>query len=376
MRRRWIVCATGGLFAVAVVLLLLAYFLPFGKIVFTDADASLYTLLLRRKIDIAERIPSRKLLISGGSSSLEGFHAEAIEQSLGIPCVNFAVGAGAGYDLILYETAKRLHPGDMVLVAPEFDVYLADQPSITPPTALTSYMLGSDFFRTLSVPDLSRYIWLLPFPQLAQFAFSGKDGAETAQSIDLDHILTTHGDVIYSDPPETYREALKKNLSLIKDLYPPLLYDFQGVSDLRKRRFDQVVTSFIVHCRQRNIDVLFTYPNSYRSDALDPEKMTLLGAAIKAYYEEKGVPFLGAFEDSRFPLDCLNDTFYHLNGQGRRVRTARLIEDLRPFVPAVGGIASTVSGLGNGFPKRRPLFFQASSPPSADVASRFRLAGP
>ncbi len=319
----------GGLAALLLLPLLAVYLYPFGKIEFDDPEAATYAILLRRKIELMERPAGPRFVIAGGSSSLEGFEAETVGKALGRPGVNFAVGAGVGYAFILHETARHLRPGDTVLLAPEFENYFVDTPVVNKAAARTSYMVGSDFFRSLPPGDAMRCVSLLPLSELAAFVLPfGPSVPPNRFSIDVDKVLTGYGDVIFFDPVEKHRQALLANVELMEESLGSMLERFKGVDEIRSRRFHRLLTAFVEDCRGRGITVLATYPCSFRSEKLDARNMRHFAEAIRYYYRSQNVPFVGGFEETRFPLGDMYDTFYHVNAAGRRQRTASLIEAL------------------------------------------------
>ena len=53
---------------------------------------------------------------------------------------------------------------------------------------------------------------------------------------------------------------------------------------------------------------------------------------ILLHQDIKNIPFINKPEDYIFDDNLFYDTVYHLNREGRELRTKSFIEDLRPFI--------------------------------------------
>src|SRR5689334_19236212 len=84
-------------------------------------------LIMRAKLDVADSLPSPKILLVGGSNVRFGFSAEQIERDTRVPAVNLALSADLGVDYLLYLTRSVAKPGDTVVMALEYDFYDSDE---------------------------------------------------------------------------------------------------------------------------------------------------------------------------------------------------------------------------------------------------------
>ena len=74
-----------------------------------------------------------------------GINAEEIERQTGFPTANFGTNAGLGPSIILHLTRKVCRPGDTVLLAFEYELYLGEDLTLgTADEVLMNYILGHD----------------------------------------------------------------------------------------------------------------------------------------------------------------------------------------------------------------------------------------
>ncbi len=81
--------------------------------------------IYQKKQAYARSISGPKIVIVAGSSGHYGISAAQIEDHFKIPTVNFHSHADLT-DLYFYESTKNLNPGDLVIMAPEYQLYFCD----------------------------------------------------------------------------------------------------------------------------------------------------------------------------------------------------------------------------------------------------------
>jgi len=87
---------------------------------------------------------ARKIVVIGGSSSLFGVRCQTIAAETGIPCVNMAVTAGLGIDLILAKAEDAIRPGDILLLPLEYDFYTAEAKVMRDNATANTYLATYD----------------------------------------------------------------------------------------------------------------------------------------------------------------------------------------------------------------------------------------
>jgi hypothetical protein len=87
----------------------------------------------------------------------------------------------------------------------------------------------------------------------------------------------------------------------------------------------------------KGASVYFTWPavvdhpdsRCYEGEVFPRESLEAYAREIESLVESEGFQFIGSFDDSRFPADCLLDTYYHLTQRCALIRTGGLVKKLR-----------------------------------------------
>jgi hypothetical protein len=96
--------------------------LPQTRLARPGADIAWTASLYTDKERIAAAITGPRILAVGGSATLFSFDSETASRRLGMPVVNFGTHAGMGLTYILDRASRILRPGDIVLLAPEYEL--------------------------------------------------------------------------------------------------------------------------------------------------------------------------------------------------------------------------------------------------------------
>src|SRR5215467_3789190 len=86
-------------------------------------EESLWTsAALAKKLALAARIDGPKIVLLSGSNAHVGLKAEMIAAATHRPAVNLATNAGLGPQYLFYSAKSALRPGDIVILALEYEM--------------------------------------------------------------------------------------------------------------------------------------------------------------------------------------------------------------------------------------------------------------
>jgi hypothetical protein len=252
------------------------------------------------KMELLKNTPSPKIVFVGGSNLAYGLDSALIKEAFSIPVVNMGLQRGLGLEFMFNQVNPYLNRGDIVVIVPEYmlltgdksyyDLYymiqaaaltnnwrsLANKPVIEIADALLKnnkavFFYGSDI-------DTSRYGF-------------NKEGDETA------HLTLPNSNSLNIDDHED-----TVNLVTIKQIY-----------------------NFMTENSGRGIITLVIYPclenNYYIQHA-----STI--AAIAENLNNQGIKVLSKPQDFVYDKAYFYNSIYHLNSQGRKLRTNKIIQVL------------------------------------------------
>lgn len=286
--------------------------------------------IVEMKIKIARAITRPKLLIVAGSSALYGISAEEIERQTGYPTVNFGTNAGLGPAITLHLTRKVCLPGDTVLLAFEYELYLGeDLAHGTADEVLMNYILGHDrdYVLSLSLYTQGKLALMTPRDRFwsglrAVFQKPVQDPIAVAGIRELVSTINSHGDQTHAVPERRLAQNERRRLvSSIPALgFPPSVPGFQPIRE------------FCTWAKGNNVRVLATFPNICHRPEYDLPAAKQMPAQFRAFFESIGVPVLGDLSESMLPEEEMFDTYYHPLRSAAIRRTQRLLVHLAPHL--------------------------------------------
>ena len=264
-----------------------------------------YNLAIIDKHRILENTASPKIVLVGGSNLAFGIDSAAIQNTFHVPVVNFGINMGFGLARILDDVSPFLNSGDILIIVPEYEHFTNEWNGSSP-----AYELIFDARQY-------RFLWSLYYGLPSKF----------------DIYLSTHLKTIIArfTPPNPHaysRYGFNEYGDYVKHLtmenLPFIPVENIGViNHAYLGRFFQMVDNFAA----RGITIAFSYPSfeeqSYRNSA---GVIAELDAAFRA---KENLLVISKPESYCFPTVLFYDTVYHLNKEGRDIRTAQLIADLQ-----------------------------------------------
>ena len=269
------------------------------------------------QVELLKNTPGPRIILAGGSNVALGLDAELMQKKLGLPVINDGLHAGLGV-VPLRELMEYIRAEDVIIISLEYTmfsikevmkgdpVFLADWIEFDPHR--TVYLFdpweeAPGIFATLLQRKVNR--------QLGTWLYHGSMGDVRAYFVGKS--FDANGDFI---------GHLKENVepaSKISDLPYPVV-------KLKKEIF-VFLEDFHQFARARGATVYFEAPASRRTNCIATGE-TQMANFFKMFKTKSSIPLLTPFEQVCMADKYFFDTPYHLNAQGRRIKTERLIENL------------------------------------------------
>jgi hypothetical protein len=283
----------------------------------TNSSSNNYNAAQIDKLNTWRKTPVPRIIFIGGSNLAFGLDSARLGQELGVHVVNMGHQATFGLRYLMDSVLQLSHPGDCVIMVPEYE------------------HLGQEvYYGGSALIDLAGYTgnWSL----LRYNGLAGLLAANTA-------IRSMQPERIYNPPYS------RNSFNRVGDNTAHLTMPAGHVTHYTiSTTIDPVpineLTQFGLACKKRNIRLYIGFPASMRSFyELNKDIIVKLTNRL----QQARIPLLGqhpeefVFDDSYF-----FDTVYHLNAQGRQLRTDRLIallrsqKDCMPIAQKVNGGSS------------------------------------
>lgn len=257
-----------------------------------------------------------KIVIIGGSSVAFGIKSPLIEDSLGLPVVNFGLYGPLGTTIMMDLTRGHINRGDVVVLAPETDRQ-----------TMSMYFNGESMWQACD-SDLTMLLKVRPhnwgemlgiFWQFGQrkltFYRYGKpqpDGVYDHSSFD------EYGDIVYTRAQHAEDDWY--------DTEVPVDLDTSIVED----EFIDYVNDYIAYCEKQGAAVYWSWP-PMNALAIQQDETGIL--AYATFIRERiHCQIISNITDCIMDPVYFYDTNYHVTDLGAALHSARLIRDLNNFI--------------------------------------------
>jgi hypothetical protein len=258
-----------------------------------------------------EKLGSPKIILLGGSNLTFSVDSKMLHDSLGYEVVNMSLHAGYGLHYMLNEVKENIGENDIVIAAPEYDLFLTSSHYGDATTAelLFVYPQGAGYFDqpfgliTHWKPCIS-----ISQGMVKRFVRNTQKSNDGVYSRDA---FNEYGDDVGHLQAESFFANEKHEIRCLEmenfnEATLAELSDFASLIKSKKARF-------FISCPSLAASV-------YDS----------VGAnVIFKKLSDAGLPVISHPDEYVFADTLIYDTRYHLNAQGRESRTKKLIGDLR-----------------------------------------------
>lgn len=272
------------------------------------------------QVELLKNTPGPRILLAGGSNVALGLDAELMQQTLGLPVINDGLHAGLGV-VPLKELKDYIHAGDVIVISLEYSMFsnldtlqgdpafLADWIEFAPRRTVYLFDPWIDapgIYATMLQRKVNRQVDIFlhggSLEETRAF-FEGKSFDANGDFIGhlRDNVEPT------SKIPDTGYPVVRLNDEIFV-----FLMDFQHFA------------------RALGATVYFEAPASRHSNCLATGKSQMENFFI-TFEQKSSIPVLTSMDEVCMPDKYFFDTPYHLNAQGRELRTKRLIRNLLNF---------------------------------------------
>jgi hypothetical protein len=275
-------------------------------------------------IKLLKKTPSPRIILAGGSNVSFGIDAELMQQTLGMPVINDGLHAGLGL-ASLRELQEYIREGDVIIISLEYNLFTNQDVMEGDPVFLSDWIEYSPRrIKYLSNPLTETpgiYAIMLQRKvnrQVNTYLFGGS--LNEVRSVFVGTKYDLNGDFI------GHLQAASMNWQKI----PVTPYPVSGLQEdifVFLERFNQIA-------QEKGAKVYFEAPSSRQSNC-KATRETRMADFFKSFTERSSIPLLTPLEEVCLPNKYFFDTEYHLNAQGRELRTKRLIENLRNLTAAL-----------------------------------------
>jgi hypothetical protein len=276
-------------------------------------------------IDLKEEIliknkNQKKIVVLGGSNVAFGIDSIAIEKELEMKAINFGCMAGIGPEILLSKIKQYITSGDIVFFCWEYGLYRFKRTESN--FTYLNLIFGPCTTQRSSFPIIDQIKLSLTYPT-----------SHVRSSIEVAYNSFVNPD-IYKCPwffdkygnIRSNQEQIIEKQELINSPLSALMTELTITDEVK-----EILTDFVYSCRNKNIKVLSTWPNTFNNPKYIKNKIVEKNfITIKDFWLNLDVPMIGDPKDSMLSAEFFYDTYYHLNSKGVETRTKKLIKNLKP----------------------------------------------
>lgn len=264
------------------------------------------------KQQLVQDTPGERILVVGGSSVPYSIQCEQVAEAAGMPCIALGATAYLGLEYYLALIDDELHPGDIVILAPEFAML---QNAVSYSTTWMAVENSPSLLAALPVsywPGMVSSYYTYSRQKLDLLRQKGAPTA-TAQEQYTAFGFGPWGDIV------TERESI---LESGYDKNNILTLDDSSLSD----DVVKAVRRFVKKAQKAGATVVLTWAPfdtlAYTGTAQQLEE-------FQAQLESRtGLAYVGCLTDCMLPAELFYDSNNHLTSEGAELRTRMLLDDL------------------------------------------------
>lgn len=263
-----------------------------------------------------EKLPSPKLVLVGGSSVAYGIDSQLLQDSLKIPVMNMSFQYFLGTDFLLKQVKEHLKTGDVLVISFE---HIAEAKGTTKEKLIVQsfYPKAKEWIVYDGVQDYLQGNLLLKTDKIKSIFYRSLLPVKIEPTIeDTINIF--------------FRKGLNKQGDLVGHLNNPSMKKIPNSVLNYTLDFKNTIDNVNYHVEEiekNGVKVYFSFC-PYNKSAFDANK-DAIERMKKITYKEANYTFLDTPEDNVFNDSLFQDMSYHLNKNGRRIRTLQLLKKLK-----------------------------------------------
>ena len=286
-------------------------------------DAIFSSSIIDKKEEVLiENQKEKKIVIVGGSNVAFGIDSIKVEEEFGIKAINFGCMAGIGPEILLSKIKQHISSGDIVLFCWEYGLYRFKRTESN--FTYLNLIFGPCSEQRNNFPIFDQIKLSLNYPTsrirtsvaVAYNPFANPNIFRCSWDFDA-----------YGNVRSNQKQIVKKQ-ELINSPLSALMTDLTITETV-----NEILTEFVYSCRNKNIKILSTWPNTFSNPQyFNNSNVEKNFSTINKFWQDLNVPMISTPSDSMFSAEFFHDTYYHLNAEGVRIRTEKLIENLKPHL--------------------------------------------
>lgn len=275
-----------------------------------------YTASIIEKYKRLESLPSPKIVLIAGSNFAYGINSEMIEKSFQKPVVNMAMHYDYGTEFMLRQIQNELHEGDTVIMGFE---YIID----------TEGDIGEKIQMAKVFPKAEEWF---DYKDILQYISENARVRISSLRLTLERLASNEEVEPTVDDTTSifFRRAINQYGDLVSHLNNPSLKTIPPaiINDHVSMHLAIAdMNAFYRKMKKRGVKVYYSYP-SYAQSSYQHDK-AIIKKLESEFMKEAEFPVLGKLEDFVFADSLCQDMVYHLNANGRDIRTQKLIDLLK-----------------------------------------------
>ena len=280
-----------------------------------DNDPSDYLASIIDKHARLKSISSSRIILAGGSNLAFGVDSKMIESQLKMPVCNMSLHAGLGLEFILNELKSEMRKGDVVFLSLEYFM-LKDGDYQLKKKAMEYYPEAGKFFNDSFLGDLNYYMERKRTAMHDNF-FLLKNKLLHPASIGSFEVKNS---TVYR------RDCFNEYGDVVCQLDQPGSIRAEDIDKFRYSEYEGIVllNSFYRKAQSTGVKVYFVYPNFPQS--VFDNNADVIHQYANTLSAKLAIPVLNDPEYFVMNDSLFFDTVYHLNGNGRDIRTRKFIQ--------------------------------------------------
>jgi len=285
--------------------------------------------IVQKKLAIARRIqPDAKggrILFLGGSNVHFGIDAKRVGKALGVPAINFGLSAVLRDDETFTVAKAALKPRDTLILALEYSQYYF---SGNLSASQTDYILAHDpsYFRALPIEQQAKIILGTSAIRIFKGVLASFFPSQVRFGNYKVDTIDSYGDEtnnVHSTMPKGY---IRHILQLKPQSYHLDMHN----------RFWVLYADFLQWCAEHQIYVIVSFPSYLYFSEYEQSEQRLFFDKLVLWHRKHNIPLLGNPYDFMYKHEDMYDTRWHLNDEGRRKRSDKIITFLRRYEKLLG----------------------------------------
>ena len=280
---------------------------------FVPNSRNTYMATIADKMHLLDSIPSPRLILMSGSSMAFGVDSDLLSKELEIPVVNASLHFKLGSRFMMDQLKSSVKKGDIVLITLEY--------VITSKGSCEEKLIATDFY-----PPAKNWIHFT--------SFSEQVGAYTVHRLADFKLLmgeiwsgTRRRPISIDDTTSVFfRKCFAKNGDLLGHLNnpQPKFYVPEISNEVEFSKQIKDLNDFEVFAKRKGVTVFFTFP-SYVESGFE-RNMPVIKKIEQQYRDDLKFSILGSPENSVMDDQFFYDNPFHLNAEGRKIFSSRLIQ--------------------------------------------------